>query len=110
VGGTLGGELGGTGAGPLRVGGDVKPPQVIFRVEPPYTEPARRSRVQGVVILEAIIDREGNVTDVRVLKPLPDGLDEAARQAVLQWKFKPGTKNGEPVPVIFSLTVNFRLQ
>lgn len=112
AGGVVGGQLGGTGTGtgPLRVGGDVKAPEVVYRVDPPYTEPARRSRVQGVVVLEAIIDREGNVTDVRVIKPLPEGLDEAARRAVLQWKFRPGTRNGVPVPVIFSLTVSFRLQ
>jgi len=110
VGGVPGGQLGGTGDQALRVGGNVKAPEVIFRVEPGYTEPARRSRVQGVVILEAIIDRAGNVSDVRVIKPLPDGLDEEALRAVRQWKFRPGTQNGVPVPVIFSLTVNFRLQ
>jgi TonB family protein len=62
------------------------------------------------VILEAIIDRDGSVRDVRVLKPLPNGLDQAAMDAVRQWRFKPGTHNGEPVAVFYNLTVNFRLQ
>lgn len=110
IGGVLGGTLGGTGDQPLRVGGNVKPPEIVHRVEPNYTEDARRSRVQGVVILEAIIDAQGNVTDVRIIKTLADGLGEEAAKAVRQWKFRPGTQNGKPVPVIFSLTVNFRLQ
>jgi TonB family protein len=65
--------------------------------------------VAGVVILEAVIDRDGNVKDVMVLKPLPYGLSEAAVDAVKQWKFKPGTLDGTPVDVIFNLTVNFKL-
>ena len=71
---------------------------------------ARKARIQGTVILEAVIDRNGNVTDVRTLKPLPMGLDIEAMNAVRKWRFKPGTLNGRPVPVIFILTVNFRLQ
>jgi len=58
----------------------------------------------------ALSDRNGNVTDARVLKPLPMGLDNAALEAVKRWKFTPGTLNGQPVPVIYNLTVNFRLQ
>lgn len=95
---------------PLRVGGDVKAPVATTRVEPQYTEIARKARIEGIVIIEAIIDARGNVTDVRVLKPLPMGLDQAALDAVKRWKFTPGTLNGQPVPVIFNLTVNFRLQ
>jgi periplasmic protein TonB len=110
LGGQLGGQIGGTGDMPRRVGGDVKPPQSIRRVEPVYTEIARKARVEGIVIIEAIIDRNGNVTDARILKPLPMGLDQTALDAVKQWKFKPGTLNGQPVPVIYNLTVNFRLQ
>jgi len=114
VGGTLGGQLGGTlggqGDSPIHVGGDVLAPVVINKVEPQYTEIARKAHIQGIVILEAIIDRRGNVTDVRTLKPLPMGLDVAAMDAVRKWKFKPGSLNGQPVPVIFNLTVNFRLQ
>jgi TonB family protein len=66
--------------------------------------------VQGYVIVEAVIDRQGNVTEARVLKSLPFGLDIAALNAIKQWKFKPGTLNGQPVPVYYNLTVNFRIE
>lgn len=110
LGGQLGGQLGGTGDRPVRVGGDVQPPVAVKRVEPEYTNVAKSARIQGIVIIETIIDRDGNVTDARVLKGLPMGLDDAAISAVKRWKFKPGSLNGQPVPVIFTLTVNFRLQ
>lgn len=96
--------------GPIRVGGDVKPPEKIAAPSPQYTEIARKARIQGVVIVEAIIDKEGNVTNVKILKGLPMGLDTAAADAVQKWKFKPATLNGKPVAVIYNLTVNFRLQ
>lgn len=96
-------------AGPLRVGGDVKAPVISHREEPEYTEIARQARVQGVVIVEAIIDKNGNVDAVKVVKGLPMGLSEAAVRAVRQWKFKAGTLNGQPVDTIFNLTVNFKL-
>ncbi|PYQ51542.1 MAG: hypothetical protein DMF59_07485 [Acidobacteria bacterium] len=103
--------LGGTGDKPVRVGGDVTAPTVIMpRAEPQYTELARKARIEGVVIIEAIIDRNGYVTDARTLKPLPLGLDQSALDAVRKWKFRPGTLNGQPVPVIYNLTVIFRLQ
>ena len=85
---------------PVRLGG----------AQPAYTELARKARIQGVVIVEAIIDKEGRVTNVRVLKGLPMGLDQSAVDAVKSWRFKPATLNGRPVSVYYSLTVNFRLQ
>lgn len=126
LGGTLGGQIGGVlggtpggvvgsvvgteaPTGPLRVGGDVKAPRISNRVEPKYTEVARRARVQGIVIVEAIIDKNGNVDHVKVIRGLPMGLTESAVNAVKQWKFRPGNLNGRPVDVIFNLTVNFRL-
>ena len=96
--------------GPIRVGGDVKPPEKIFGPNPRYTKDARKARIQGVVIIEAIIDKQGNVTNVKILKTLPMGLDQAAADAVYRWKFRPATLNGEPVAVLFNLTANFRLQ
>lgn len=110
LGGQLGGQIGGTGDRPVRVGGNVKAPIAVKRVDPVYTEVARRSRTQGIVIIEAVIDRQGNVTEARVLKPLGMGLDAAALHAVRQWKFRPGTLNGQPVPVYYNLTVNFRIE
>lgn len=67
-------------------------------------------RVQGVVILETVIDEHGDVTDVKVLKGLPKGLSEAAVDAVRAWKFKPARKDGMPVAVFYVLTVNFTLK
>ena len=96
--------------GPIRVGGDVKPPEKVTAPQPQYTEIARKARISGVVIVEAIIDKAGNVTNVKVLKGLPMGLDDAAADAVKKWKFKPATLNGKPVSVIYNLTVNFQLQ
>jgi protein TonB len=112
VGGVVGGVMTDTAPkieAPLRVGGDVKAPTVINRVEPVYPEVARKARISGIVIVECIIDKTGNVTNVQVLKPLPFGLDQAAVDAVRRWKFRPGTLNGQPVDVIFNLTVNFKL-
>jgi TonB family protein len=94
---------------PLRVGGDVRAPVVMEKVEPTYTEEARKAGISGIVILEAVIGRDGLVKNASVLKPLPFGLDQAAVDAVKQWKFKPGTLDGKPVDVIFNLTINFRL-
>ena len=98
-----------TSGPPFRVGGDVKAPIVINRVEPIYPEEARKARITGIVIVEATISREGVVKNVQVLKPLPFGLDQAAVDAVKQWTFKPATFNGQPVDVLFNLTVNFQL-
>ena len=125
VGGTPGGQVGGTGTepapappppppppkpeGPLRVGGDVKAPTVQHRVDPIYPDMARKARIAGMVIVEAIINKDGSVEQVKVIKGLPMGMSESAVEAVKQWRFKPGTMNGEPVDVIFNLTVNFKL-
>jgi protein TonB len=98
------------GSGPMKVGGSVLPPRKTFSPAPPYTEEARQGRIQGVVILEAIIDAEGNVRDVKVLKGLPMGLGESAVETAMRWKFEPATMQGEPVAVYFSLTIRFSLQ
>jgi len=96
--------------GPIMVGGDVKAPEKISSPPPQYTEIARKARIQGVVIVQAIIDKEGNVTNVKVLKGLPMGLEEAAVSAIKGWRFRPATLNGRPVTVYYNLTVNFKLQ
>jgi TonB family protein len=94
---------------PYRVDGDVKRPEKISGAPPAYTDEARKARVTGVVILETLIDEQGNVTENRVLKGLPMGLSEAAVEAVRSWKFNPATLNGQAVPVYYSLVVNFQL-
>lgn len=92
---------------PLRVGGDVKAPILVKRVEAVPTDEAVRARISGTVVLEIVIDTTGHVTDARVLKPLPYGLDEAAIAAVKQWEYRPATLHGEPVTVLFNVVVQF---
>ncbi len=96
--------------GPIMVGGNVLAPEKIHAPPPAYTEIARKARITGVVIVQAIVDKEGNVTNVKLLKGLGFGLDESAMEAIKQWKFKPATLNGKPVTVYYNLTVNFKLQ
>lgn len=96
--------------GVLEVGGDVRAPVKEYAPQPIYTEEARAARVQGVVILRAIIDERGNVVDVQVIKGLPAGMSDQTVETVKTWKFKPGTRDGQPVPVYFNFTVNFSLQ
>lgn len=104
------GEGGGTGGGVFRVGGGVSPPTVLSRVEPQYSEEARKARYQGTVILEAIVRRDGTVDIQRVVRSLGFGLDENAIQALKQWRFRPGTRNGVPVDVSLNIEVNFNLR
>jgi TonB family protein len=99
-----------SGPGPFRVGGDVLPPKKVFGPQPRYTEDARQGRVQGVVLLETVIDVDGSVVNVKVLKGLPQGLTESAEETVKTWRFEPATRNGEPVAVYFVLTVRFSIQ
>ena len=94
---------------PYRVGDNVSRPEIISAPRPVYTELARRARVSGTVIVEAIIDEQGNVGNVRVLKGQPMGLDQAAVDAIKTWKFKPAMKDGKPVKVYYVLTVNFQV-
>jgi protein TonB len=96
--------------GPLLVGGDVQAPNKTRHVQPQYTEIARKARIQGIVIVQATINRTGQVVDAKVLKGLPMGLDQAALEAIRQWEFEPATLNGKPVDVYYNLTVNFTLQ
>lgn len=95
--------------GPMRVGGDIQEPERIHYVSPEYPELARRARMEGFVILQAIIDQQGNVKDVEVLRGLGLGLDVAAMDAVKQWKYTPTYYNGRPVEVILTVNVVFEL-
>jgi protein TonB len=94
---------------PVHVGGKIKPPAKIKDVAPVYPAIAKPARVQGIVILECTIDPQGRVRDVKVLRGIPL-LDQAALDAVKQWVYTPTLLNGVPVPVIMTVTVNFRLQ
>jgi protein TonB len=92
----------------VRVGQGVREPKRIVNVQPDYPEFAKRAQVEGVVILEAVIDVTGNVDQVRVLRSVPL-LNDAAIRAVKQWKYTPTELNGVPVPVLMTITVNFSL-
>lgn len=94
---------------PIRIGGDIKEPRKLRDVRPAYPPDAYAARVQGVVILEAVIAPDGTVRDARVLRSVPL-LDQAAVDAVRQWEFTPTYLNGVAVPVIMTVTVNFTLQ
>ena len=129
MGGVLGGVMGGVEGGieggvagevePVRGGvvgkvepvpakGDIKPPRLIKMVDPVYPEIARKTQVEGLVILEAITDKYGRVESVRVLRSIPL-LDQAAVDAVKQWVYEPTVIDGKPRGVIFTVTVSFKL-
>jgi periplasmic protein TonB len=94
---------------PRRLHSGIRAPDKVVNVTPIYPAVAREARREGVVILEAVIDASGNVTSARVLRGDPL-LDQAALDAVQQWKFKPATLNGEAIPVVMTVTVQFKLQ
>jgi TonB family protein len=97
------------GGGVYRIGGGVSPPQLIAKVEPEYSEEARKAKFQGTVVLTVVVDEKGNPRDLKVLRPLGLGLDQKAIEAVEKWRFKPGMKDGRPVAVLATVEVNFRL-
>jgi protein TonB len=113
-GGVVGGIVGGLPDAPpppvqaVRVGGQIKEPKKLRNVNPVYPDIARQARVQGIVILECTISPQGKVTNVSVLRGLPL-LNDAAVEAVKQWVYTPTLLNGVPVPVIMTVTVNFKL-
>jgi len=96
--------------GPLRIGGDIKEPRLLRRVEPKYPQEAMQAKLQGTVIIEATIDTAGRVVDARVLRAVAPILEEAALAAVRQWVYEPTMVNGVPVAVMMTVTVNFALR
>ena len=110
IGGGVGpGSGGGIGGGVFRVGGGVSAPTLLYKVEPEYSEAARKAKHQGTVTLYVEVDPAGRAVNIRVLHSLGLGLDEKAIEAVRKWKFSPGKKDGRPVTVAASVEVNFRL-
>jgi protein TonB len=94
---------------PVPVGGNIRPPSRVTYVPPVYPAIAQSARIEGTVILEAVIDESGAVTALKVLRSVPL-LDEAARTAVARWRYSPTTLNGVKVPVIMTVTVTFTLK
>lgn len=103
------GSGGNTGGGAYAIGGDVSAPQLIYQVDPEFSEEARKAKFQGEVLVHLIVDASGRPTQVRVIRPVGMGLDEKAREAVAQYKFKPARKGGQPVPVELNVAVNFQI-
>lgn len=91
------------------IGNGVSPPVVIHNPDPEYSTEARQAKYQGDGIYTIIVDHEGNVASVKVVRPLGLGLDENAAQAVRTWKFKPAQKNGTPVAVVMKVEISFNL-
>jgi TonB family protein len=81
----------------------------LTKVEPEYSEEARKAKFQGVVVLYVEVDASGRATNMRVIHGLGLGLDEKAMEAVKQWRFRPGMKDGKPVRVAAQIEVSFRL-
>ena len=103
---------GGTGGGAYRPGAGITLPRVLREVKPAYTADAMRAKVQGSVWLECIVMPDGSVGEVKVTRSLDPvfGLDQEAIKAAKMWKFSPGMRQGEPVPVIITIELTFTLR
>jgi TonB family protein len=96
-------------SGDGRIGHKVTPPQLIYKVEPEFSEAARKAKYQGVVVLAIEVDASGHPRNLRILEMLGLGLDEKAIEAVSQWRFRPGYQDGRPVVTMATVEVSFRL-
>ena len=105
------GSGGGTGGGVYRPGGAVSGPRLINEVKPKYTSEALRNRIQGTVVLEAVVSGDGCTSQIRVVRSLDrGGLDEEAVAAVAQWRFEPGRLAGAPVDVLVTIMLDFSVR
>lgn len=103
---------GGTGGGAYRPGSGVSSPQLLTQVKPQYTTDAMRAKIQGKVLLEVVVMPDGRAGDIRVIRSLDRtfGLDEEAIKAMRQWRFRPGTRQGQAVPVVVTVEMEFTLR
>lgn len=105
------GSGGGTGGGVYRAGGAVSAPRSIKEVRPKYTTAALVNKIQGTVVLEAVVTGDGCTSQIRIVRSLdPGGLDEEAVAAVAQWRFEPGRLAGAPVDVLVTIVLSFSLR
>lgn len=106
------GTGGGTGGGAYRPGNGVMMPKVLAEVKPSYTADAMRQKIQGIVMVEAVVMPDGGVGQVQVVRSLDPtfGLDQEAVKAVKRWRFLPGTRFGQPVPVLVEIELTFTLR
>jgi len=100
---------GGIGGGAYRVGGGVTAPRVIYAPDPEFSEEARKAKFQGTVVLLVIVGADGRTHDIHIYRSLGMGLDEKAIEAIREWRFEPGRKNGIAVAVQVNVEVSFRL-
>jgi TonB family protein len=96
--------------GPVKIVPGVQPPKVLFRVEPEYTPEARDAKVQGTVVVQAVIHEDGGLEVIKIVRGLDYGLTDKAVEALQQWKFTPGMKDGKAVSVALNVEVNFNLK
>ena len=87
----------------------MSPPKGLYEPDPEYSEEARKAKYQGVCVVQLVVGTDGRAHDVRIERSLGLGLDEKAIEAVNQWKFEPGRKDGNPVATIINVEVTFRL-
>jgi len=87
----------------------VTSPSVTYKVQPSYTPEAKEAKIQGTVVITAVVNSLGRAEDIKVTRSLDPGLDVNAIGAVSQWLFKPGTKDGQPVDVAVMIEINFKL-
>jgi TonB family protein len=104
------GSGGGEGGGPYRPGAGIDPPSLQREVKALYTDDARRQGIEGDVVLEIVVRRDGSVGDVRIKRSLDRGLDQRAIEAVRQWRFAPARRQGVAVDVIVEVAVGFKLR
>ena len=105
------GSGGGTGGGAYRLGGGVTAPTLLTEVKPTYTAEALRAKIQGSVLLELIVQRDGTPRDIRIVRSLdPQGLDRQAVLAIEQWRFAAGRLNGTPVDVLVTIILDFQIR
>lgn len=106
------GEGGGTGGGVFRPGNGVVSPTLIYDPRPNYTSDAMRAKIQGIVTMEAVVMPDGSVGAVHITRSLDQtfGLDQEAIKTVKKWRFRPGTRMGQPVPVLVEIEMTFTLR
>jgi TonB family protein len=96
-------------ANAVQMGAGMSPPTVLQRVEPKYTAEAARAGLSGTVVLQAVIKSDGTVDVLRVVRGLPAGLTDSAIEAIKQWQFRPGQKDGQNADIALNIEVNFNI-
>lgn len=106
------GEGGGTGGGVYRPGNGIVSPRLLYELRPNYTSDAMRAKIQGIISMEAVVMPDGSVGAVRITRSLDQhfGLDQEAIRTVKTWRFAPGTRQGQPVPVLVEIEMMFTLR